>query len=405
LVLASGNLLTIDGAHKLPSREWAALAESERTGTVTIAKAAKDQAYARTRSIKIGNPLDRETWDTRKMSDFLHSITALASVLDKVSIARLDLAVFAKSNDVAIEEVNKIQKLIPDSEFDFLPEVRKWSSDTNLQIEFTEEAQKLILSEATRMYRDYHYDDIPLVTIDQKMKLARLSVSLAKLLMSTKNDLQTVQVKEEHVRKVVSFMEEEYLKSGLKALAKDSRADDLGPEEAILVFKRIKESSGSLDDQKPDSIIRYIVAQARFTKAQLKDRFELSDKNELRPLLQVLQDNGLVKVGKGLYATGKMNDLYRIRNPSVFATVDTSAPPKIDTPQKQETKELVEIPRVSNLSKSNQAIMLNFEVIDKLKKLPPFHRCLVCHWDSSDTDEDRAKRHWRQMHEEAFENS
>jgi len=51
LPLCDRKLLAIDGAHKLSLSNWAVLAESERSGVVAIAKAAKDTAYARTRQV------------------------------------------------------------------------------------------------------------------------------------------------------------------------------------------------------------------------------------------------------------------------------------------------------------------------------------------------------------------
>ena len=111
LVLLDRKLLAVDGAHKLSLSNWAALAEAERSGVVSIAKAAKNTAYARTRQIKIANPVDREAdkYSTKSLSAFLYPCQALTTILDKTSIARLDLAVFADQHDVAPEEINKVQ--------------------------------------------------------------------------------------------------------------------------------------------------------------------------------------------------------------------------------------------------------------------------------------------------------
>lgn len=60
LPLYDRKLLCIDGAQYLSKMEWSTMDEAERSGTVVIAKAAKDKAYARTRQIKINNPIDPE---------------------------------------------------------------------------------------------------------------------------------------------------------------------------------------------------------------------------------------------------------------------------------------------------------------------------------------------------------
>ena len=49
LPLNDRRLLAIDGAQRLSRKSWATLAETERTGVVIKATAAKGSAYARTR--------------------------------------------------------------------------------------------------------------------------------------------------------------------------------------------------------------------------------------------------------------------------------------------------------------------------------------------------------------------
>ena len=78
LVLNDRRLLGVDGAYKLMKSQWATLAESERSGVVTIAKAAKDTAYARTRQIKIANPIDPESnrYESKSLGEFYYPALA-----------------------------------------------------------------------------------------------------------------------------------------------------------------------------------------------------------------------------------------------------------------------------------------------------------------------------------------
>jgi hypothetical protein len=157
LVLLDRKLLAVDGAHKLSLSNWAALAEAERSGVVSIAKAAKNTAYARTRQIKIANPVDREAdkYSTKSLSAFLYPCQAIPTILDKTSIARLDLAVFADQHDVAPEEINKVQAEEPEPELCFLAEALKWCWSSQAQIEFTMEAVNTIHDEAIGLYKTF----------------------------------------------------------------------------------------------------------------------------------------------------------------------------------------------------------------------------------------------------------
>ena len=212
LPLCDRKLLVIDGFQKLPSSTSAALAESERQGIVRITKAAKNVAFARTRQIKIANPVDQQTgrFSTRIMSSFLYPAQALSTVLDRISIARLDLDVFTSAEEVSPEDVNRVFSEEPDPRIEYLSEIVKWCWSNRAKIIFENEAYKYLLEQATELYKKFHVDDVPLVTIDMKWKLARLSTALAYLTLSTNDDYTKVYVKKEHVQYIVDFIENEY---------------------------------------------------------------------------------------------------------------------------------------------------------------------------------------------------
>lgn len=322
LVLCDRKLLAIDGVHKLPLSCWAALAEAERSGVVTIVKAAKDTAYARTRQIKIANPVDREAekWTTKPLADFLYPCQSLPTVLDKTGIARLDLAVFADSRDVKAEEVNIRMNERPDPDLSLLAEALKWSWSGTAKIEFTDEAIDQILASATELYNTFYTQSIPLVSMDLKWKLARLSASLAYLTLSTE-DFKTVTVTKDHVDAIVDFIKDEYGKAGLATLAQQTMFEVLDQDDVEEMLSRIKEATG-LEEEAIKQILTYIVVHGRFTKDELKTKFSLSDKNELRPLLASLKSEGLIKVGRGFYSEPKLIQAYRVME-------QTTSPPDV----------------------------------------------------------------------------
>jgi hypothetical protein len=312
LVLNDRRLLVVDGAHKLRMSQWAALAESERSGVVTIAKAAKDSAYARTRQIKIANPIDpdSERYITKNLGGFLYPVQATSTFLDLMSVARIDLCVFADSKDVKAEDINTRLSGEYDRRLDLLSEALKWAWGENLEIIFTPEAEDRILSEATKLYNLFFSEGVPLASIDLKWKLARLSASLACLTLSTA-DFKRVIVEEGHVAWIACFLKEEYTQAELHTLVQETRHEAVMEEDAR-EFLNMAASTLNLEPENITEIMKFIVLQGRVTRDQLKERFNLSRTSQLNPLVSMLQNEKLVKVGKGFYPTSKLVEMYRV---------------------------------------------------------------------------------------------
>jgi hypothetical protein len=315
LVLSDRRLLGIDGFHKLPSASSASLAEAERSGVIMITKAGKNSAYARTRQVKIGNPVDleEERFKTKKIDSFLYRCMALPSFLDMTSIARLDLAAFTGEFDVKAEEVNKHFSRQYDQDLLLLAEALKWCWSGKVKLAFTTEAVEEILRSATELYNTFHSSSVPLVSMDMKFKLARLSAALAYLLLSTE-DFETVTIKKEHVQYVRKFIESEYSKAGLNIIAQTERHETLTLEDVnLLIDETVRELGWDRADRdRVKDIWRFIVLNGRVTKDGLKTKFSLADKGELRPLIAVMQNQGLIRTGKGFYPKQTLIEAYKI---------------------------------------------------------------------------------------------
>lgn len=313
LVLCDRRLLAVDGAQKLSLANWCALAEAERSGVVTISKAAKNSAYARTRQIKIANPVDRtaDRFTTKSLAGFLYLCQSIPTFLDKTSIARLDLVAFADQRDVKPEQINVEFKETYDPDLEFLAEALKWCWSSYAKIEFTEEAVQTLLSEATNLYNTYFSQSIPVVSIDMKWKLARLSVALAYLTLSTE-DFKTVVVTKDHVDEIVNFIKEEYSKAGLDAIAREEIHEAYTMEEAKQIISGISVLA-NIERDTVEGVIKFIVHQGRVTRDQLKTQFILTDHHQLRPLLSSLQNEKLLQIGsRGFLPTPQLIQLYKV---------------------------------------------------------------------------------------------
>jgi len=314
LVLCDRKLLGIDGVHKLPLSCWASLAEAERSGVVTIAKAAKDAAYARTRQIKIANPVDREAekFATKSLAEFTYLCQALPTVLDKTGIARLDIAAFAGTPDVSVEEVNVRTAERPDPDLELLAEALRWCWSGAARVEFTDEAVAEILSSATELYNTFYTPSIPIVSIDMKWKLARLSAAIATMTLSTEA-FTRVRVTAEHVREVVEFLRSEYSRAGLSIMAQEERYEVYTEEDAEGAMSTVA-AQANVDGDILKDILKFIVLRGRVTRDQLKTQFSLTEHNQVRPLLAALQNEKLIRVSNGFYPTPPLIQLCRIMN-------------------------------------------------------------------------------------------
>ncbi len=317
LPLMDRRILAMDGCHKLSASQWAVTAEAERSGEVTIIKAGKGNAYARTRQVKIFNAVDRETdkYTTKPLAEFLYPIQALATVEDKTSIARRDLAVFADQRDVTAEQINRAPNAEYEPELELLAEALKWAWLDKAQITWTPEAQEFLLEKATWFMNKFHYDRIPLISADMKWKLARLSVSMAYLTLST-DDFTELLVTKDHVGLVCETLEEEYSRAGLNVLAQTERMERLTIEDVEALLQRIvgQLTKEPIDTEKLIEILKFILLSGGTTQEQLKAKFELTEKNQLRPLMAILQTEGLVKVNRGYYQTAKLVEAHKVTN-------------------------------------------------------------------------------------------
>jgi len=314
LVLNDRGLLAIDGAHKLSSSAWATLAEAERTGVVVKATAAKGSAPARTRQIKIANAVDQEKgrYSTKSVSSFLYPIQCIATILDKTSLARLDLVAISDQRTVPPEMVNQLRPEAYDPDLEKLSEAVKWCWSGHAEVQFTEEAIIYLLDQATRLYEDFHCASIPIVDVNQKWKLARLSAALAFLTLSANEDFSVVTVTPEHVEEVVALIRYQYTEAGLNALAKHEEYDVITKEEAADLLVRMTASS-NIDLHKAVAIAKWIPIQGGFTRDQLKEAFSLAEKSQLRNLTAALQNMGLVKnSGRGFTPEPKLVQLYKL---------------------------------------------------------------------------------------------
>ncbi len=362
LVLQDKKFLAIDGAHSMGKDEHAKLAEAERNGKIEMTKASKGEAYARTRQCKVMNPVDDER-QAIPMNSFLHPIQSLKNNLQIMSIARLDFCCFV-SDDIGTKERNA--KLIDThSEYlENLSELLKFSWSKNYTVIFEESALNEILNQAIHLESKFKTEDYPLITNDQKYKIAKLSASLAILTLSISGKFEQVTVTKEHISYISKMIEDEYSRAGLDELAKKSRHGEITDEVLHEILYEIRQKTKQKSYEIPLQILKYIVESEKLNNDDLADEFNLSRDNAIRPLITYLKSENIIKKTRlGFTSTKKGIEIARFINN--FSASSASSASKNDTPLKNE-----------NEKKEGVSILAKLDTLDTLKIKD--YRCTDC---------------------------
>jgi len=257
LVLQDKKLLAIDGAHKLSREHWAQLAESERTGKIQIIKAGKGEAYARTRQIKIMNPIGNDFRTPRTMKSFFYPVQSIVNNLQIQTIARQEIVVFV-SDDVSPEELNIQNGHMHDKKLEYLSDLRNLVWEQNFKVTFTDDAIQDILSSSIELQKKFKHEEIPLIINDQKQKMFKMAASLAALTCSFNEDFSELTVKKEHVKYIHDFIETNYHNSGLDTISETYR-DDLDSDSIDEIIFEVKQSLKKKEPEVDDNFCKDIL--------------------------------------------------------------------------------------------------------------------------------------------------
>jgi hypothetical protein len=165
-------------------------------------------------------------------------------------------------------------------------------------IKFEHDAITAILRYATALYNFFYVAELPLVSIDMKYKLARLSAAFAALTCSFNDDYSELTIKSEHVKQVVQFFVSEYENAGLHLLAKAAKDVVVDSKLVDEIVTNLIARQAFVDSEeektKVKKILQWVAQQTKFTRDGLKDKFELNDNAELRPLIIELRERKLI---------------------------------------------------------------------------------------------------------------
>jgi hypothetical protein len=210
ITLNDRRLVALEEAKGLGTDMIAKMTDARSSGIIEISKIEKAKTTCRCRLIWISN-----SRSGRKLDTYNYGIEAVRELIGSLEdVRRFDVAICLGSKEVAEEVINARIDRLPTVAHKYTSDACRelvlwaWSRKPN-QVRFEENAVDAILEIATAMGRKYS-SSVPIVeSADQRLKLARLSASLAARLFST-DDGNTLVVRECHVRVVSEMIQQIY---------------------------------------------------------------------------------------------------------------------------------------------------------------------------------------------------
>ena len=127
------------------------------------------------------------------------------------------------------------------------------------------------------------------------------------------DDYTQVTITKDHVELIYEFLQDEYTKADLSTLAQTEKIEKLTVEDVEEMLTRIEVALTKEPLNQPQilAILEHVVQSGGTTGDQLKVKFDLTENNQRRPLMAILQTEGLTKNNRGIYPTTKLIDVYK----------------------------------------------------------------------------------------------
>ena len=185
-----------------------------------------------------------------------------------------------------------------------LKDLRAFVWEGRYKVQHDREFVDTVHNNATGLYNKFHVSNVPLVSIDMKYKLVRLSTALALGTCNFNEVFDTVTVTKEHVDYIAGFLDDVYTKAGLHEGASKDRKGEVDEAQVKEIIDVVCKKIDS-EEEKVVKILKWMAEQATFSKDELKTTFGLARDNELVPLLTVLQNEHLIVRGRGYVMTSR----------------------------------------------------------------------------------------------------
>jgi len=282
-------LVALEEVKGMPIEIISKLTETRSSGIAEISRIEKSRTNARVRLIWISNPRG-----DRQILSYNFGIEAIKELIGNLEdIRRFDMAIVLTAHDVDKKWINlKVseRKKIKHKYTNVLCQnliLWAWSRKKN-EIIIQPETMEAILKSASKM-SDKYSSHIPLVeAADQRIKLARLSTSLAARTFSTEDNKSLI-VRKAHVDYIVKFLENIYSSQACGYL---DYSNLIKRETTIKESKAIKKMLRELPYAK--SVVETFLDTKVFTVFDIIDWTEM-EIDQCRSLIGLLVRNNAIK--------------------------------------------------------------------------------------------------------------
>lgn len=286
-VLNNRRILIIDEADGIDPEIMARLSGLRSSGIAEIIKIRKERTMARTRIVWITNP------NKGNLKRYAYGIEAVKEIFHRAQdISRIDFIVGVAKDDVPIEIINARhhKSSLPHkykSDDCHLLIMYAWSRKPD-DVIFEKDAEDFILKKSIELDKKYSYN-IPLVTgAEMRIKLAKMSVSMAARLYNTDKTGEKIIVTKDIVEYVVRFLIGEYARPSI---------DYEGYSEQKLneVNLRSEKEIIALSDWTIDHVTLFL-NQNRLNIGDVQDILGLASKNDAKTTIgKLVKERALVK--------------------------------------------------------------------------------------------------------------
>jgi hypothetical protein len=295
-------LLVIDEFAGIPQEEVGKMTQLRSEGRARGGGVNADyETWARTRLILLTNPANNRG----KLAGFNFGIQAVEALFGEAQdLRRVDLAMIAEADEVDRKLINKRWDQTDVPHYYTADLCRNmvlwaWSREPH-NVEWAEGAEDEVLLWADRLGDVYECDISLAQRSDLRLKIARISASVAARLFSTDEEAKKVLINKEHVQFAAKFMDRAYRKPSMAYFeyARRYKQDNHFTKEKK---EKVREHIEGYSD--PGDIVSTLLDVELITKPTLVDMVNLED-SELKKLWKWLVGNRLIrKFAKGYRKT------------------------------------------------------------------------------------------------------
>jgi len=304
LPMSDRTLLIIDEGQAVPPEQWEQMSSARQQGRVEVRRSLQGEHPSRVRLIVLANPSKERT-----LADFPIGARAL-DFMRPADIRRFDGAAIISQDSTAPAEINKSlgERELPERWLttETLRSSVLWAWSRKIDdVVFSPETVAAIHEQANTMIERFGgARSVPLVSNDQRDKLARLSASVAALTHNTDEAHEKVLVQPAHVEVAADLLTALYSAPDF-ALDELSKSEGGGSELSDEEYKRIvdtivKEDSAATYKTLTLDIVRLFVSDPCRRHAEIMNITD-TGKKAVSARLEMLKTAGVIKNNKNGY--------------------------------------------------------------------------------------------------------